>query len=171
MLFVNIFMFFFSTFFLFASTCPKKTADLARDWNEREKFGIKNDGTRVLPPENCTPIMKEKKMIPLSKRKSAGVNRERFMDAECNIYEWDSQHGRFEKYKLSGSSNLTHVGEVSPVYGVTFEDKADTKRNYSDTSTGIDGYNLKELCKEHSRGMVKERTIQKSIYRDALICL
>ncbi len=155
----------------YASKCPKSTADLTSDYAEREKYGIINDGTRTLSPKDCTPIMKNKKMIPLSKRRSAGVNRERFMDAECNVYEWDSQHGRFEKYKFSGTSNLTHVGEISPVYGVSFEDKADAKRNYTDTSTGIDGYNLKDLCKEHSRGMVKERTIQKSMYRDALICL
>jgi len=151
--------------------CPKKAGLLARDWHEKKQFGIWHDGTRFSPPKNCTPLMSQKKMIPLSKRKSAGVNRERYMDVDCNVYEWDYQHGRFEKYALSGSSTLVHVGEVSPVYGVDFEHKVDPRRNYTDTTTGIDGYSIKNLCKDHSRGTLPGRVIQRSMDKRALLCL
>lgn len=146
--------------------CAERAAKLARaqlekiDYDTRKNHGIHNDGKRWNPPTNCTEIMASKKMIPLSKRKSAGVNRERFMDNDCHVYEWDYQHGRFEKYKVS-KSGLEHVGEMSPVMGVDYPDKKDTKRNYTDMDSG---YNMKlsDLCKEHKKNLLTKRFIEKN---------
>jgi len=93
------------------------------------------------------------------------------MDADCNVYEWDYQHGRFEKYALSRGSTLVHQGEVSPVYGIDFEHKMDPRRNYSDTDTGIDGYSIKELCRDHSKGIVRDSVRRRSADKRAPLCL
>ncbi len=170
MKFVSLFLFILPLH-LAGASCPKKVNSLVNDYTEREKYGIQHDGKRWSPPKDCTPMMVEKKMIPLSKRRSAGVNRERYMDKDCNVYEWDYQHGRFEKYKLSGSSNLVHQGEVLPVTGEEITSKMDSKRDYSDTSTGLDGYNLKSLCREHNRGILNSRVFEKSSEKASKVCM
>jgi hypothetical protein len=47
---------------------------------------------------------------PKTPVKGGGGLRKRWKDAEGNIYEWDSQHGRLEKYDKRGR----HLGEFDP---------------------------------------------------------
>ncbi len=123
------------------------------DYEERSKYGVSKSGNRVMPPNICTPLMSKLRMIPLKKRSSAGTLRERFMDADCNVYEWDYQHGAFEKYNYK-KSGLSHAGEVSAVYGVEKPEKTDSKRDYVDSDTGYPGMDLKRLCDSHKQGKV-----------------
>jgi hypothetical protein len=103
--------------------------------------------------------MKENGMIPLSKRQAGKTNRERFMDKKCNVYEWDYEKGRFEKYSLT-NSKLVHEGEISPVKGVPFLDSREGDRDHSDMSTGYDGLNMKKLCREHSMNLLSPSRIR-----------
>lgn len=144
---------------VFAKCDPMHAAALAEDFNTREKYGIRNDGRRTQAPSDCTPFMKEEGMIPLSKRKTAGTNRERYMDKKCNVYEWDYEKGRFEKYTMSGSK-LVHQGEISPVKGVPFLDSREAGRDHDDMSTGYDGLNMKKLCREYSGNLLNPNRIR-----------
>ena len=136
-----------------------RNCNLSRQINEhlaheevsrRSEFGMGNDSARVYPPNRCTPFMQDAKFIPLSKRNVAGANRERYMDADCNVYEWDSQHGNFENYVSNGNS-LVHVGDVSPFHGIENTGKARSTRNYNDNNTGYAGMDLNRLCKDYKR--------------------
>lgn len=146
--------------------CASKAEEVARkqllqkDYEMRESFGIRTDDRRTTPPTRCTDIMREKKFIPLEKRKVNGVNRERFMDADCNIYEWDYRHGAFEKYSYT-RGGLRHEGEISPVYGVENTDKIDSSRDNQDMATGYQGYTMRDLCKEHGKGELSSRIVQR----------
>ena len=140
--------------------CARNAETLARqellndDFARRSEFGMTRDNARVLPPQRCTPFMQEARFIPLAKRQAAGVNRERFMDADCNVYEWDSQHGNFEKYAAKGNT-LRHAGDVSPIHGVEDASKARATRDYVDNNTGYNGMDLNRLCREHQRGRLR----------------
>jgi hypothetical protein len=46
--------------------------------------------------------------------KGGGGLRKRWKDKKRNIYEWDSQHGRLEKYNKRGR----HLGEFDPDTGL-----------------------------------------------------
>ncbi len=43
-----------------------------------------------------------------------GLLRKRWKDADGNLYEWDYQHGRLEKYTKRGR----HLGEFDPETGL-----------------------------------------------------
>jgi hypothetical protein len=123
------------------------------DFEEYKKYGIERDGTMVHFPKECTPIMISKKMIPLPKRNAGGKHRERYMGNDCKVYEWDSQHGKFEVYSPNSKLNhFYHDGEASPINGEINSNKNDPKRDHSAGDTGIPGYDMKQLCNDHSKG-------------------
>ncbi len=135
---------------------------LSDDHATKANFGMVRDSARIQPPTRCTPFMSDSKFIPLAKRQAAGANRERFMDADCNVYEWDSQHGNFEKYASNGNT-LRHAGDVSPVHGIDNTDKARSNRDYVDNNTGYSGMNLSQLCREHKRGRLRPNQIRNGV--------
>ena len=62
--------------------------------------------TYTPPPQGDLPIFG-------AKRVRSKTQRARWVDDEGNIYEWDSQHGRVEKYNKRGK----HLGEFDPNTG------------------------------------------------------
>lgn len=132
----------------------------------RKKYGIerKNGDSRVPSPNGCTKLMGALNTIPLKSRKDrTGQLRERWMDADCNIYEWDYQHGVFERYSMS-SNSATHLGEMSPLSGEVNERKARSDRNYNpnEHDTGYSGKNAQQLCKDHKKGKVTDVMVENS---------
>lgn len=134
---------------------------LSEEHSRRAEFGMNSDNRRIYPPNRCTPFMQDARFIPLAKRQAAGANRERFMDADCNVYEWDSQHGNFEKY-VSNGNTLRHAGDVSPVHGIANPDKARASRNYEDNNTGYSGLNLNQLCRQYQSGRLRPNQVRTS---------
>lgn len=139
------------------------------EWN---KYGIQRTPRGVVEfPKKCTPFMKQNKLVPLPKRQAAGVNRERYLGKDCNVYEWDSQHGAFEVYKPnSNNTAFYHLGEKSVVEGV-FSDKADAKRNHDFSDTGIPGIKMKDLCKKANTGKLTNNDFKNSKVKNLLNCL
>ena len=129
---------------------------LKQDHDTKSRYGMVRDNARYQPPTGCTPFMSEAKFIPLTKRQSGGnVNRPRYMDKDCNVYEWDFQHGNFERYTTNGN-RLRHVGDISPVHGVDDTSKTDSDRNYVNSGdTGYDGLDLKKLCDKHKENKLR----------------
>jgi hypothetical protein len=62
--------------------------------------------TYVSPPQNLPAF-------PDAVRVRRKNNRVRWQDSDGNIYEWDYQHGRVEKYNKRGK----HLGEFDPNTG------------------------------------------------------
>lgn len=153
-------------------TCAKALEEVASEMRDWEKYGILRDAAGVVEfPLKCTPFMKKQKFFPLPKRKAAGVNRERYLGKDCKIYEWDSQHGRFEVYKPnSKNTHLYHEGEATVVSGKTFESKRDSKRDNTFMETGIPGVRMKELCKKHGSGKLRESDVAHSRAGNVLTC-
>lgn len=154
--------------------CKKKVEDIVEEISEKQKYGIiKSDGGVTSFPKKCTPFMKLKKMIPIPKRSSAGVSRQRYLGKDCQIYEWDSQHGGFETYKPSGNyESFYHKGESTPLHGILDAKKADSKRDNNDSSTGLDGIRMKDLCKKHKKGKLTEKEMKRSkAGKDRISCL
>ncbi len=142
--------------------------------NEWKEYGITRTGYGpVTFPTKCTPFMKSLSMIPLMKRPSNNVNRERYMGNDCNIYEWDSENGAFEFYiSNSSKNNLRHQGEKSVINGVLNEKKIDEKRNNKFIETGHDDLSLKDLCTKFKKGLdTKTLDKIKNKYTKRLICV
>ncbi len=159
--------------FALKSKCELETDRIINEMSEFHKYGIVRDPNGVVKfPSKCTPFMKLKKMIPLPKRKTAGVNRERFLGKDCKVYEWDSQHGAFETYKPSGNNqSFYHIGESSALKGV-LNSKIDSKRDNNFSDTGFDGVKMKELCKKHKKGKLSQKELKRSkTGRDRISCL
>lgn len=158
--------------FALNKNCKPKIDNIVNEMHEWDKYGIKRDPTGVVQfPTKCTPFMKNKGMIPLTKRKSAGVNRERYLGKDCKVYEWDSQHGAFEVY--SPNSNNTffyHEGENSVVTGKS-SPKAMAKRNNDFSDTGIPGMKMKDLCKKHKTGKITTNDLKRSNVKSLLKCI
>jgi hypothetical protein len=133
------------------------------EMKEWDKYGMRRDGKRVHFPQKCTPLMSEKKMLPLPNRQSAGVSRPRYLGNDCNIYEWDFEGGLFEKYVPNSKvSSYTHVGEVTAITKMERPGKADSKRDHDAGDTGIPGYDMKALCKEHKAGNLNMARFEKN---------
>ena len=64
------------------------------------------------PPAQPRGIPGLFKVKPKTRRQGA-AKRLRYKDADGNIYEWDSQHGAYEKYNSRGD----HLGEYAPDTG------------------------------------------------------
>jgi len=73
--------------------------------------------TYVPPPQNL-PAFPDAVRV---KRKN---NRVRWQDSDGNIYEWDYQHGRVEKYDRRGR----HLGEFDPNTGEQTKPADPTRR-------------------------------------------
>lgn len=160
------------TSFAFNKHCQGKVEKMINEMDEWGKYGIKRDPRGVVEfPTKCTPFMKKQGMIPLPKRKVAGVNRDRYMGKDCNVYEWDSQHGAFEVYKPNSSiSHFYHEGEASVILGEA-SSKVDAKRNHDATDTGIPGMKMKDLCKKYGSGKFTAKDLSKSKAKSFLNCL
>lgn len=145
-----------------AGKCKTSLTKLVNEMNEWENYDIKLDPRGVVKfPSMCTPFMKSKAMIPLVKRKSAGVNRERYLGSDCFIYEWDSQHGAFEIYRPnSQNTDFYHAGESSAVFG-EISNKVDPRRNNNFTETGLYSLSMKELCKKHQSKKIEQKDLDK----------
>lgn len=62
-----------------------------------------------IPPPSQPPFNGLKPAPPKTGFNGKGKLRKRWIDASGNIYEWDYQHGRFEKYDSKGK----HLGEFA----------------------------------------------------------
>ena len=142
------------TFVKQKKNCKNEIKEVSKEMNDWGKYGVERTPRGpVTFPTKCTPFMKSLSMIPLLKRPSNGVDRERYLGKDCNIYEWDSQHGAFEFYESNSSRNsFVHKGEKTVING-TFDDKKDSKRNNNYTETGLDGLSLKNLCDKFKSGL------------------
>lgn len=151
--------------------CERRFEKLVNEMDEWSKYGIKRNPRGVVEfPTKCTPFMKSKGMIPLPKRKAAGVNRERYFGKDCKVYEWDSQHGAFEVYAPnSNNTHLYHEGEASAILG-DISSKIDIKRNHDFTETGIPGMKMKDLCKKYSSGKFSSKDLSRSRAKNLLSC-
>ncbi|WP_447775445.1 colicin E3/pyocin S6 family cytotoxin [Pseudomonas chlororaphis] len=63
-------------------------------------------------PQNLPAFPDLKWSKPKTPKKGGGL-RDRWKDKDGTIYEWDSQHGRLEKYNKRGK----HLGEFDPITG------------------------------------------------------
>ena len=155
------------------SPCAKQLESAVHEMKDWEKYGIRRDsGKRVLFPEKCTPFMSSKKMIPLPKRQTGNnVSRMRYMGNDCRIYEWDSEGGLFEMYKPnSNGTEYTHLGEITSINGRELPDPI-AKRNHKATDTGLPGYDMKKLCKDHQSGKIqKDKFAKNSKAKNLLQC-
>lgn len=66
-----------------------------------------------IPPPKLLPAFPKAKIVKPKTPISGGGLRKRWKDEEF-IYEWDSLHGRVEKYDQRGN----HLGEFDPNTGV-----------------------------------------------------
>lgn len=152
--------------------CKNSIKNIVNEMHEWGKYGIKRDPRGVVQfPTKCTPFMKSNRMIPLSKRKASGVNRERYLGKDCKVYEWDSQHGAFEVYTPnSNNTSFYHAGENSAVLG-ELSSKIDSKRNHNFSDTGIPGIKMKDLCKKHKANKINSNTFKNSKVKNFLKCI
>lgn len=74
--------------------------------NTNANIGGSNQGGPKPPPDTLLAFPDAKRVTPKSFRK-------RWKDSDSNIYEWDYQHGRVEKYNRRGQ----HLGEFDDVTG------------------------------------------------------
>lgn len=148
----------------------EKVIDEMKEW---EKYGMRRDGRRVHFPSKCTPLMRARKMIPLPKRLTGDVNRVRYFGNDCNIYEWDSEGGLFEFYTPNSSmTEYSHKGEISAINSTQFPSKKKSARDHLAGDTGIPGYDMKGLCKDHKKGKLQASTFEKnSKVKNSLKCL
>jgi hypothetical protein len=70
--------------------------------------------TYILPPEFPPAFPGLQRVRGKTRVRGGGKLRRRWIDESGNIYEWDSQHGRLEKYNARGK----HLGEFDPESGV-----------------------------------------------------
>jgi hypothetical protein len=142
--------------------CKDRIEDAVNEMRDWAKYGINRDPRGVVSfPTKCTPFMKARGMIPLEKRQAAGVNRVRYLGNDCNIYEWDSQHGAFEVYTPNSSaSTFYHKGEASVIGGTT-NSKIDSKRDHNYSKTGLSEMDMKSLCKAHKENKLPSKTLDK----------
>lgn len=142
--------------------CHTIVGNVVNEMQEWAKYGIRRDGRGVVNfPTKCTPFMNNKSMIPLPKRKAAGVNRERYLGNDCYVYEWDSQHGAFEIYRPnSNNTSFYHAGERSVIHG-ELADKIDPRRNNDYADTGLPSTKMKDLCNKHKNGKVTPKEMEK----------
>lgn len=153
-----------------------KSKDISREVEEKHRkaraerdaklaeYGIRREGARVMHPNLCTDFMRKNRLIPLGKRKAAGVNRVRYMDQNCDVYEWDYETGKFEYYKANNQvTSFEHQGERSPLDGVpSSKDKVDSKRNHTYTENDH-GMKTKDLCKKHKNEKIDEAFLRKNL--------
>lgn len=153
--------------------CAAKLESSVNEMSAWKEYGIVRNNQGVVQfPAKCTPFMRKKQFLPLGKRKTAGTNRERYLGNDCNVYEWDSQHGRFEVYKPnSNNTRFYHDGEASAVSGKVFSDKKDSKRDNDFADTGVAGVKMKELCKKHKAGQVAPNDLKRSKGKGMLKCI
>jgi hypothetical protein len=85
-------------------------------------------GNRYSPNPNWNKGLPAFPNARTAKRKTpvqgGGGLRERWKDSDGTIYEWDSQHGKIEKYNKNGK----HLGEFDPVTGQETKPADDTRK-------------------------------------------
>jgi len=72
-----------------------------------ERKGQLPPGQRYHPAPNTPPVPGARRVRGKTPVQGGGGTRKRWKDADGNIWEWDSQHGTFEKYDKRGR----HLGE------------------------------------------------------------
>jgi hypothetical protein len=70
-------------------------------------------GRYTPPPADLPGVPGVERVRPKTPVRGGGGLRRRWKDQGGNIYEWDSQHGRLEKYNGNGR----HLGEFDPYTG------------------------------------------------------
>ena len=76
--------------------------------NKPDTSENKQEAVGYIPPPRNLPA------FPGAKRARPKAGRARWVDDDGYIYEWDSQHGRVEKYDRRGN----HLGEFDPNTGI-----------------------------------------------------
>ena len=69
--------------------------------------------TYIPPPDKFEAFPTLRRVRPKT-RAGGGKLRKPWVDEDANIYEWDSRHGRLEKYNARGR----HLGEFDPETGL-----------------------------------------------------
>jgi hypothetical protein len=143
--------------------CAKHLESTVYEMKDWDKYGMRRDNAQVLFPNKCTPLMSAKKMVPLPKRQTGGnVSRMRYMGNDCHIYEWDSESGVFEVYKPNSSkTDYYHQGEITPIQSRELPGSK-PNRNHKAGDTGIPGYDMKSLCKDHQAGKLDHARFDKN---------
>jgi hypothetical protein len=75
--------------------------------------GTVSPGVRIPAPNTPKAFPTLKRVKPKTAVQGGGPLRKRWKDKDGNLYEWDSQHGRLEKYDKRGR----HQGEFDPETG------------------------------------------------------
>lgn len=75
--------------------------------------GTVSPGVRIPAPNTPKAFPKLERVKPKTAVQGGGALRKRWKDKDGNVYEWDSQHGRLEKYDKRGR----HQGEFDPDTG------------------------------------------------------
>jgi Cytotoxic len=70
--------------------------------------------TYIPPPKTIRAFPGLRRLTSKTPVRGGGKLRKRWKDRSGNIYEWDGQHGRLEKYNARGK----HLGEYDPETGI-----------------------------------------------------
>ncbi|MFD7610817.1 colicin E3/pyocin S6 family cytotoxin [Streptomyces sp. NPDC059828] len=87
--------------------------------------GPQSHGQRVPAPNNLPAFPNATRATPKTPVQGGGGMRKRWKDPKSGeIYEWDSQHGKVEKYNKNGK----HVGEFDPETGAQTKPRDPTRK-------------------------------------------
>jgi len=106
-----------------ASSCTAATAIPIYTQSVTVPNSVNASGHTYIPAPKSLPAFPTAKRAK-SKTPYGGGLRIRWVDDDGNIYEWDSQHGKVEKYDRRGR----HLGEFDPVTGKQTKDADPTRR-------------------------------------------
>ena len=90
-----------------------REAAKAREAARARAKATPSEAKYVRAPKELSAFPDANPVKPKSSVKGGGKRRRRWVDKKGNIYEWDYQHGRVEKYSKQGK----HLGEFDPTTG------------------------------------------------------